>query len=283
MKYKGRRQSSNIDDRRSQAKGGMALGGFGLIIALIYGLISNDFSLLFNVGLNQLTNQNVNTQYVESAQEKEMAEYVSVVLADTEDVWHAIFKQNNWTYQEPQMVLFKHQVRSQCGTATSSSGPFYCPADQTVYIDLAFHQELKTRFGATGDFAMAYVIAHEVGHHVQTLLGVTDEVNQYRTKYSTTEFNKLLKRQELQADYLAGVWVHHIKKANLLDINDIDEAMQAASAVGDDRIQEMTQGYVVPDNFTHGTSKQRVYWFKRGYQYGDLNHGNTFELDENEL
>lgn len=282
MDYKGRRQSSNVQDRRAGG-GAASIGGVGLVIILIYSLLTNDLSLLFNVGLNQLATKNVNTEFVETEHEKEMAEYVSVVLADTEDVWHEIFEKHNMRYEEPTMILFKGQVQSACGNATSAVGPFYCPADQSIYIDLDFHYDLKSTFGTTGDFAMAYVIAHEVGHHIQTLLGVSEEVNQYRRKLPTKEFNQILKRQELQADYYAGVWAHHMKKSDLLDINDIDEALDAASAIGDDKIQEMSQGEVTPDNFTHGTSKQRVRWLKNGYQYGDFKHGNTFDLNENEL
>lgn len=283
MKYKGRRQSSNVNDRRSLATGGTALGGVGLIIALVYAFLSNDLSLLFNLGITQLGSQNTNVTFEETQEEKELAEFVSVVLADTEDAWHQIFEKHNFVYEEPEMVLFKGNVQSGCGMASSNTGPFYCPADQKVYLDLSFHQDLKHQFGATGDFAMAYVVAHEVGHHVQTLLGITEDVNQYRNKLSEKEFNKILKRQELQADYLAGVWAYYLESENLLDVNDINEAIEAASAVGDDRIQEMSMGYVVPDKFTHGTSAQRVRWFKEGYRYGDLEHGDTFSVSENDL
>ncbi len=283
MKYKGRRQSSNIDDRRSRNAAPTALGGVGLIVALVFAILNKDLGLLLNLGMNQLGSKNTNIAFEETAEEKELAEFVSVVLADTEDAWHQIFEKYNLTYKEPEMVLFKNQVQSACGVASSNTGPFYCPADQKIYIDLAFHQDLKHKFKATGDFAMAYVVAHEVGHHVQTLIGITDDVNKYRNKLSEKEFNKILKRQELQADYLAGVWAYYLKQENLLDVNDINEAIEAAASVGDDRIQEMSMGYVVPDNFTHGTSKQRVRWFKEGFKYGDLEHGDTFSLDENEL
>lgn len=281
MEYKGRRQSGNVLDKRGGAAAGV--GGFTLIIALIYAFVFGDMSMLFNVGLDMALSKNVNNQFVESAAEKEMAEFVSVVLADTEDVWHTIFKENNMTYKEPKMILFKNRVNSGCGIASSDTGPFYCPADMSIYIDLSFHQQLKTQFKATGDFAMAYVVAHEVGHHVQTLLGTSQKVNSYYGKVSEKDYNQLLKRLELQADYYAGVWIHHQKNKNLLGINDIEEALVAASAIGDDKIQEMSQGYVVPDKFTHGTSKQRVKWLKLGYQYGTLADGNTFALSEEEL
>ena len=279
MKVEGRRQSKNIQDRR--AGGGMMLGGAGIIVAIIFTLITGNPMHLFNAALQNVGN--VNQEFVETPQEKQLAEYVGVVLADTEDVWHAIFKSHNSKYQEPQLILFKNQVDSKCGRATSATGPFYCPADFSVYIDLAFHQELRDRFKAKGDFAMAYVIAHEVGHHVQNLLGISSEVQSMRSKLSEKEYNQLLKRLELQADYLAGVWTHHQEVRNLLDINDVKEAMEAAAAVGDDRIQESTMGYVVPDKFTHGTSEQRMRWFYKGYQLGTLDGGNTFEVNEDDL
>lgn len=281
MDYKGRRQSGNVLDKRGGA--GRTVGGVGLIVALIYAFVFGDMSMLFNVGLDMALNKNVDGQFVETEAEAEMAEYVSVVLADTEDVWHTIFKEHNLVYQEPKMILFKNRINSGCGAATSQTGPFYCPADQSIYIDLSFHQDLKRQFKATGDFAMAYVVAHEVGHHVQTLLGVSQEVNNYRNKLSEKDYNQLLKRLELQADYYAGVWAHHQSERNLLSINDIDEAVEAAAAIGDDKIQQMSQGYVVPDKFTHGTSNQRVKWLKRGFEYGTLTDGNTFELSESEL
>ncbi len=278
MKVQGRRQSRNIQDRRASG-GAMMLGGAGIVIAIIFTLITGDPSHLFNAAVNQ----NVNQEFVETAEEKRMAEYVGVVLADTEDVWNHVFKQYGRQYKEPSLILFKNQVNSGCGMATSAVGPFYCPADYNIYIDLVFHQELRDRFQAKGDFGMAYVIAHEVGHHVQNLLGISDEVHALRGRLNETEYNKVLKRLELQADYLAGVWTHYQEANNLLDINDIREAMEAAAAVGDDRIQESTMGYVVPDKFTHGTSEQRMRWFYKGYQSGNLEDGNTFEISESDL
>jgi len=210
-------------------------------------------------------------------QDEERAAFVKVVLADTEDVWNKLFNQMGQTYEEPKLVLFRGQVESACGMADSAVGPFYCPADHKVYVDLEFFQELQQRFGAPGDFAQAYVIAHEVGHHVQNLLGTSDRVHNQRERLSKTEFNKLSVRLELQADFLAGVWAHHAQQMrNILEEGDIEEAMRAAQAIGDDRLQRQAQGYVVPDSFTHGTSEQRARWFRRGFQTGDIRRGDTF-------
>jgi uncharacterized protein len=207
-----------------------------------------------------------------------MANFVSVVLAETEDVWTQLFQKTGQQYQVPSMVLFHDMVQSGCGNASSASGPFYCPADGKVYIDLSFYNELKQRFGASGDFAMAYVIAHEVGHHVQNLLGISEKVSRLRQQLSESEYNRYSVMLELQADYLAGVWAHHVDKdKQILEPGDIDEAMTAAASVGDDNIQKQTQGRIVPEGFTHGTSAQRQQWFNRGYQYGDLEHGDTFQ------
>lgn len=208
----------------------------------------------------------------------ELAEFVKVVLKDTEDVWNKLFpSQLNRQYQEPTLVLFSGQDRSACGFASAATGPFYCPADQNLYIDLSFYQELQTRFRAPGDFAMAYIVAHEVGHHIQYLLGITQQMEQQRRRLSKTEYNQLSVKLELQADFLAGVWAHHAQKMkNILEQGDIEEAMAAAAAVGDDRIQREARGYVVPDSFTHGTSEQRVRWFRKGLETGDLSQGDTF-------
>jgi predicted metalloprotease len=211
-----------------------------------------------------------------AADDKEAA-FVKVVLADTEDVWTKIFNDMGKRYTDPTLVLFRGSTTSGCGTASASTGPFYCPADQNLYVDLAFAQELKDQFGATGDFAMAYVIAHEVGHHVQDLLGLTDKMQQLQQQVSETEYNKYSVRLELQADFYAGVWAHYDQKMkNVIDPNDIQEALTAANAIGDDRLQQEYQGTVTPDSFTHGTSAQRMYWFKKGYDTGDINQGNTF-------
>ncbi|MGH2648798.1 MAG: KPN_02809 family neutral zinc metallopeptidase, partial [Ginsengibacter sp.] len=203
--------------------------------------------------------------------------FVKVVLADTEDVWSKIFGDMGKTYTKPTLVLFRDATTSGCGSASSSTGPFYCPVDHDVYIDLSFAQELKERFNASGDFAMAYVVAHEVGHHIQYLLGVTDKMQRIQQQVSETEYNKYSVRLELQADFYAGVWAHYDQKMkNVIDPNDINEALSAANAIGDDRLQQETQGTVTPDSFTHGTSAQRMYWFKKGYDTGDINQGDTF-------
>ncbi|MCB0849687.1 MAG: zinc metallopeptidase, partial [Bacteroidetes bacterium] len=213
-----------------------------------------------------------------SPEEDEMAKYVSVALADNEDVWHQIFKENGMEYREPKVVLFRDATQSGCGNASSATGPFYCPADEKVYIDLTFFDELKNRFGAEGgDFAIAYVLAHEIGHHVQHLLGTSDKVHEQQQQLSETQGNKLSVALELQADFYAGVWANRNNKMkNVLEDGDIEEALSAASAVGDDKLQKKAQGYVVPDAFTHGTSEQRMYWFKRGYTTGDIRNGDTF-------
>lgn len=280
VKYQGRRQSKNVQDRRG-SPGGKTIGGLGLIAVLIFTLLTGDPRALINLGIS--TSANLNTQYVETPKEQELAEFVSVVLADTEDVWHMVFEENRLNYDEPDLILFKNTVRSACGMASSDIGPFYCPADTSIYIDLGFHQELKHQFEVEGDFAMAYVVAHEVGHHVQNLLGISSQVHELKAKLSEKEYNRVLKRLELQADYFAGVWAHYQENNKLLDVDDIDIAMKAASAIGDDKIQEKALGYVVPDKFTHGTSEQRMRWFQKGYQSGSLSGGNTFDVSDDEL
>jgi predicted metalloprotease len=209
-----------------------------------------------------------------------MGDFVSVVLADTEDVWNKLFRQQGLKYREPKLVLFSNATQSACGFAQSATGPFYCPGDEMVYIDLDFLQSMQRQLGAPGDFAIAYVIAHEVGHHVQKLMGIMEKTNRMRQQVSTREYNRLMVRLELQADFLAGIWAHHAQRMkNILEEGDIQEGINAAAAVGDDRIQERSRGYVVPDSFTHGTSKQRAYWFLKGFKTGDLNQGNTFAAD----
>lgn len=268
MRWKGRTGSGNV----STASGGkgMAIGGVGVVILIVYTLITGDPS-----GLLNLFNGG-NTSKLSEARQTELTEFVSVVLADTETVWTEIFTQNDMDYQKPYLVIFSGSVDSACGTATTSVGPFYCPGDQKVYIDLEFFDELQTRFKAPGDFAMAYVIAHEVGHHVQYLVGTMDQMEKLRSQLSETEYNKLSVKLELQADYYAGVFAKYEQGAGYLEAGDIEEALTAAAAVGDDRIQKQTQGRVVPDSFTHGTSEQRMRWFKLGMQHGDFDHGDTF-------
>lgn len=271
MKWKGRTTSGNVSDRRVGGSKA-AIGGVGIAVLLIYTLLTGDPSAL----LGNLFNGGSNNNDPLTAEEVEMGEFVSVVLADTEVVWKKVFAEYDKVYQPAKLVLYRDTTNSGCGTASSNIGPFYCSTDQTIYIDLIFYKELKTRFNAPGDFAMAYVIAHEVGHHVQYQLGILEEFYDLRSKVSTTEFNQLSVRLELQADYMAGVWAHHVKGMGYLEEGDLQEAINAASAVGDDTIQQQSQGKVTPDNFTHGTSEQRVRWFMKGFNSGNLDDGDTF-------
>lgn len=273
MRWRGRKESSNVEDRRRISPKGILGGGIGGIVILVVVLLlgGDPSSILENIPSGE-----PGSNYVETPEEKELAQFVSVVLAETEDVWHRIFNEENAAYLEPTLVLFSGRVESACGIAGSATGPFYCPGDQKLYIDLSFYDELRTRFKAPGDFAMAYVIAHEVGHHIQNLTGVIDEVHKLRSQLSESEYNKYSVRLELQADFYAGVWAHYTQRADLLEEGDLEEALNAASAIGDDRIQKSTQGYIVPDSFTHGTSEQRKRWFYRGYTTGDINQGDTF-------
>lgn len=277
MRWKGRRESSNVEDRRGMSPRGKGMvgGGIGTIaIVLVVLLLGGDpTDLLQNV---QLDNQQQNTNYVETERDKELAQFVSVVLAETETVWHQIFKENGSTYREPKLVLYSGQVQSACGIAGSAVGPFYCPGDEKLYIDLSFYDELQKRFKAPGDFAMAYVIAHEVGHHIQQLTGVMDKMNELRSRLSKEEYNQYSIRLELQADFYAGIWAYYTEQQNLLESGDLEEALNAASAVGDDNIQKQSQGYVVPESFTHGTSEQRKRWFYKGFTSGDIRQGDTF-------
>lgn len=280
MKWQGRRQSSNVEDRRGMGTGTKAAAGGGIIgiAILLLSIFGGETGQQIAPVLQQLT-QNIQventTQRELTASEIEIGEFVSTVFADTEDVWHKIFQENGMKYREPSMVLFTGGVQSACGSATSAVGPFYCPADEKVYMDLDFFEELKTRFGAMGgDFAIAYVIGHEVGHHVQNLLGINQQVRQAQSGMREAEANKLAVKQELQADFFAGVWAHHVRQ--YLDVGDIEEALSAAHAVGDDAIQKRMQGHVVPDAFTHGTSEQRKRWFTKGFQTGDIHQGDTF-------
>ena len=277
MRWKGRRESSNVEDRRGMSPGGKGIvgGGIGTIaIILVVLLLGGDpTSILQNV---QLDDQTTNTNYTETAEDKELAQFVGVVLAETESVWHAIFKEGGSTYREPKLVLFSGKVESACGLAGASTGPFYCPGDEKLYIDLSFFEELQKRFKAPGDFAMAYVIAHEVGHHIQKLTGVMDKMNDLRSQLSKEEYNRYSIRVELQADFYAGIWAHYTEQQDLLESGDLEEALTAASAVGDDNIQKQAQGYVVPESFTHGTSAQRKKWFYKGFKSGDIGQGDTF-------
>jgi uncharacterized protein len=277
MKWRGREQSGNVEDRRGSGTKKVVAGGIGtLIIVLIVWILGGNPAEV----LNLLQGTGTETQSADPAiieAESELAQFASVVLKDTEDVWDAIFTAGGKTYRKPTLVLFSGSVESACGYSSAATGPFYCPGDEKVYIDLSFLADLQQQLGAEGDFAMAYIIAHEVGHHVQTLLGITQQLSQLRGSVSEADYNRKLVRLELQADFLAGVWAHHAQRTkNILEEGDIEEAMNAANAVGDDRIQMKSRGYVVPDAFTHGTSEQRKSWFVKGFQTGDLSQGDTF-------
>ncbi|MCA9242716.1 MAG: zinc metallopeptidase, partial [Phycisphaerales bacterium] len=278
MRWEGRRRSDNVQDRRRMGAGGFAGGGIGiLVLALIVYFLGGDPTALLDQSgaLGPQSNQ----QAAAPPEDDAAAAFVSVVLADTEDVWNALFDASGRRYIEPQLVLFRGQTQSACGFASAATGPFYCPADEQVYIDLSFFDELDQRFGAPGDFAQAYVVAHEVGHHVQRLLGITEKVHSQRGRVSEADYNDLSVRLELQADFLAGVWAHHAQRTKrILEPGDIDEALQAATAIGDDRLQRRAQGYVVPETFTHGTSAQRAKWFRLGFETGDMAKGDTFSI-----
>ncbi|WP_110926629.1 KPN_02809 family neutral zinc metallopeptidase [Bacillus massiliglaciei] len=279
MKWKGRQGSTNVEDRRGSSVGGKTMfgGGIGLVVILIVTLLGGNPSELLSSFQDTGTVSSV--PYTETEEEMEAAEFVSVVLADTEEVWTEIFKKEGLTYEKPTLVLFTGSVQSACGTAGASAGPFYCPGDEKLYIDLSFYDELEQQLHAPGDFAMAYVIAHEVGHHVQNQLGTMEKIQSLRSRLSETEYNKYQVRLELQADYYAGVWAHYAQEMNLLEEGDLDEAITAASAVGDDTLQKQARGYVVPETFTHGTSAQRQRWFSKGFQSGTIEDGDTFNAE----
>lgn len=285
MKWTGRRESSNVDDRRGLSGGKIAAGGgvAGIVIYLLYTLLSgnNVDPSQIQQQLSEQTKQSSQLTPEEQKADDERASFVKVVLAETEDVWNKIFNEKGQQYSEPALVLFRGVVESACGNASSASGPFYCPGDNKLYIDLSFYQDLQNKLNAPGDFPMAYVVAHEVGHHIQNLMGTADKVNRLRRQLSETAFNKYSVMIELQADFYAGVWAHHAQKMkDILDADDIDEALNAASAIGDDRLQKQATGQVMPDAFTHGTSAQRMYWFKKGYETGDIKQGDTFSSPE---
>ncbi|ODA68647.1 putative neutral zinc metallopeptidase [Methyloligella halotolerans] len=297
MRWRGRRESSNVEDRRGQGGyqagfpgGGMRIpvggkGGVGIVgLLIIVGLMlffGIDPRVLLEGGAppGQQTQQQTDDQ-TGSEVNDETKKFVSVVLADTEDVWNEIFAKSGRSYKEPELVLYSGRVASACGLGMAAMGPFYCPQDQKVYLDFSFFQELKSRFKAPGDFAQAYVIAHEIGHHVQKQLGIADQVAAAQRQTGERQSNALQVRMELQADCLAGVFANHAQRSKeILQPGDIDEALQAASAIGDDKIQEQSQGYVVPDSFTHGSSEMRVRWFKRGFESGAVSECNTFDAD----
>ncbi len=298
MRWRGHRQSDNIEDRRGQSVGGFSGGGGGLIRllptvfrllgfkgtvvvvigAIGYGLFTGNLAQITGFGGMAARSPAASAHKVrQTAAEKEMVQFVATVLADTEDTWRSIFRAQGKRYPQPKLVLFRHAVRSGCGQASSQTGPFYCPADHKVYLDLSFFDELKQRHGAPGDFAQAYVIAHEIGHHVQTVTGISQQVHQAERKLSKAAANRLSVRQELQADCYAGIWANHADRSrHIIEAGDIEEALNAASAIGDDRLQKEARGYVTPDSFTHGTSAQRVKWFRIGWQQGTLKACDTF-------
>ncbi|NLX97628.1 MAG: hypothetical protein GXY83_15780 [Rhodopirellula sp.] len=278
MRWQGRERSRNVEDRRAVPAGRMAIGGVGgiLLVLLVLFMGGDPRKVIQLLGENQPPGGQ--PQAPGPQPDDEVAEFIAVVLRDTEKVWGQLFDSMANQYREPKLVLFRDQVRSACGFQSAAVGPFYCPSDETVYIDLSFYEALKSRHGAPGDFAQAYVLAHEVGHHVQKLMGISDRVHAARTRAGEEEANDLSVRLELQADFFAGVWAHHAEKNwRILEPGDIEEALNAASAIGDDRLQREAQGFVVPESFTHGTSEQRVRWFSKGLRTGDVSQGNTFE------
>ena len=285
MKLDGRRTSSNVDDqRRGVGKTAtMGIGGLILVGLLTWVMGGNPLEAIMNNGGNMLSQVTTDgTQQREfTAEEQKLATFASQILAGTEDVWTKIFAENGMTYRAPRMVLFSGATNSGCGSASSQTGPFYCSADESLYLDLSFFQEMRDQLGADGDFASAYVIAHEVGHHVQHLLGTLTKVHQARKQLNQKEYNKVSVRLELQADYYAGVWAHHDNKMyKSMEIGDLEEGLNAAHAIGDDRLQMNAQGYTVPDAFNHGTSEQRAAWLKKGYEYGTIKDGDTFSLPD---
>ncbi len=288
MRWQGRRESDNVEDRRGDSTGSSGgLGGDGfrvprgkgglilLVVVLVAGYYGVDLTPLLNgeapVGQTQTQSQQVN-----SPEDNQMVKFTSVILASTEDTWSQLFQKMGKQYQDPKLVLYRGATRTGCGTGQSVMGPFYCPADKTVYIDLSFYQEMKDKLGADGDFAQGYVVAHEVGHHVQNLLGIEPKIRQMQQGASKAEQNRLSVKMELQADCFAGVWGHFMQNQQVLEQGDLEEALNAAQAIGDDRLQQQSQGRVIPDSFTHGTSEQRYTWFKRGFDSGNPNSCNTF-------
>jgi uncharacterized protein len=287
MRWKGRRGSENVEDRRSSGPVRMGVGGgLGMLVLLIVLMLFGVdprviLGLLQGVPQQQGGQPQAGEQLDPNAPPDELSQFVSVVLADTEEVWTALFEQKGLEYRKPRLVLFRDMVQSACGFQQAAVGPFYCPLDERVYVDLTFYEDMKSQLGAPGDFAQAYVIAHEVGHHVQNLMGISDRVRAAQQRLGGAEANELSVRMELQADFLAGVWAHHAERNwRILEEGDIEEALNAAAAIGDDRLQRKSRGVVVPESFTHGTSEQRVRWFNLGLRTGDMDAGNTFEAEE---
>jgi predicted metalloprotease len=276
MRWRGREQSSNVEDRRGVSGRTVIAGGTvgTIIVALLVWILGGNPLQVLN---NNMQDTEYATEGTNTQASDELTQFVSVVLKDTEDVWNKLFSQAGKIYREPTLVIYSRATQSACGYSSATTGPFYCPGDEKVYIDLDFMEQLQQELDAPGDFAQAYIIAHEVGHHVQKLLGITEQMESLRSRVSEAKYNDYSVRLELQADFLAGVWAHHAQQMkNILEEGDIEEALNAASAVGDDRIQMQSQGYVVPDAFTHGTSEQRVRWFTKGFRTGDINQGDTF-------
>ncbi|HDX8821779.1 KPN_02809 family neutral zinc metallopeptidase [Klebsiella michiganensis] len=284
MRWQGRRESDNVEDRRGQSGSPMGGGGGfrlpsgkGGIVLLIIVLVAGYYGVdLTGMLTGEPVSQQQTTQRTISPQDEEAAKFTKVILADTEDTWGAIFKDMGRQYPQPKLVMYRGATRTACGTGQAVMGPFYCPADSTVYIDLSFYDEMRNKLGAGGDFAQGYVIAHEVGHHVQKLLGIESKVRQLQQNASQAEANRLSVKMELQADCFAGVWGYNMQKQDYMETGDLQEALNAAEAIGDDRLQQQSQGRVVPDSFTHGTSQQRYTWFKRGFDSGDPAQCNTF-------
>jgi len=276
MRWQDLRRSGNVEDRRGMSGGGkVAIGGIGMIIVLAIGLLTGQDpgEILGNLQGTE-TSQSAQTRPPGPRPDDKTADFVSAVLGSTEDVWSEIYTANDAQYEKPKLQIFEDATQSGCGGASSAMGPFYCPADHKVYIDLDFCNELRDRFKAPGDFAVAYVVAHEVGHHVQNLMGISNQLQEQRGQISKEEYNKLSVKLELQADFLAGVWANHAQQMdNILEPGDLEAALTAANAIGDDKLQKESQGYVVPDAFTHGSSQQRMFWFKKGFETGDLNQG----------
>ena len=279
MRWRDLRQSGNVEDRRGMSGRGLAFGGIGSVVILIVAfLLGVDPRKLLNSGGDTGPMPGTNATRPVNREEEELRQFTSAVLGSTEDIWNDIFRQQGRQYVEPKLTIFSDQVRSACGMSSAAVGPFYCPGDRKVYLDLSFFRELQHRFRAPGDFAQAYVIAHEVGHHVQNMLGTMDRVNQLQARGGEREANQLSVRLELQADFYAGVWAHYAQRRGVLEPGDVEEALRAATAIGDDQLQKQSQGYVVPDSFTHGTSEQRMRWFRKGLETGDIRQGDTFNI-----
>ncbi|PWJ57442.1 hypothetical protein CLV98_107150 [Dyadobacter jejuensis] len=276
MRWQDLRRSKNVDDRRGMSGGGkVAIGGIGVVIVVVLSLLTgrDPGEMLSNIQGMQASTQ-ADTRVAGPRPDDQTADFISAVLGSTEDVWSKIYAENGARYQPPSLQIFEGVTQGGCGGASAAMGPFYCPADQQVYIDLSFCEELRDKFNAPGEFAVAYVVAHEVGHHVQNLMGISQQVQSQRGRMSEADYNKLSVKLELQADFFAGVWAHNAQQmSNILEPGDLESALTAANAIGDDKLQKQSQGYVVPDAFTHGSSRQRMYWFKKGFDTGDLRQG----------